>query len=228
MGTTQGSAVSVEPGEPGREPSDAGRYRVLHRRAVRLEWFTIGWNVVEAVVAIGAGIIASSVALIGFGADSGIEVMSAVFVAWRLRAARPGDHPDRHRAAEVRALFGIAVTFFLLAAYIGFEAARALIGGEAPERSTVGLVLSVLSLAIMPVLAVMKSRTGREMGSRALRADAVETWVCAWLSFALLLGVGLFAAFGWGWADPVAALLMLPVVVWQGFEALEAARGGGG
>ena len=209
------------------ESASAMHDSVLHRRALRLEWFTIGWNVVEAVVAIGAGIIASSVALVGFGMDSSIEVISAVFLVWRLRAARPGDDDEVHEAAEVRALYGVALTFFLLAGYIAYEAIGALVDGEAPEGSTVGLVLSVLSLLVMPTLAYWKQRTGREMGSRALQADAVETWVCSYLSFALLLGVGLYAAFEWSWADPVGALLMLPVIVWQGWETLEEAREGG-
>ena len=118
----------------------------------------------------------------------------------------------------------VAATFFLLAAYITFEAGTALIGREAPDRSTVGLVLSVLSLLIMPALAWWKQRTGLEMGSRALVADAAETWVCSYLSLALLAGVGLYALFGWWWADPVGALTMLPVILWQGWETLGEAR----
>jgi cation diffusion facilitator family transporter len=196
----------------------------LHRRALRLEWFTIGWNVVEALVAVTAGLLAGSVALIGFGADSGVEVLSAVFLVWRLRAARPGDDQRLHRAAESRALYGVAATFFLLTAYIGFEAVSGLIAGERPEAASAGIVLAALSLLIMPTLAYWKQRTGRQMGSRALQADAVETWVCSYLSFALLAGLGLNAAVGWWWADAVGALAMLPVIVWQGFETLEDAR----
>jgi divalent metal cation (Fe/Co/Zn/Cd) transporter len=127
-------------------------------------------------------------------------------------------------AAERRALHVVAATFFLLAAYISFEAGTALIGREEPDRSTVGLVLSVLSLVIMPVLAWSKQRTGRQMGSRALVADAAETWVCSYLSLALLAGVGLHELFGWWWADPVGALAMLPVILWQGWETLGEAR----
>ena len=118
----------------------------------------------------------------------------------------------------------VAATFFLLAAYIAVEAGSSLIGREAPERSTVGLVLSVLSLVIMPALAYMKQRTGRQMGSRALVADAAETWVYSYLSLALLAGVGLHVLFGWWWADPVGALAMLPVILWQGWETLGEAR----
>lgn len=196
----------------------------LHRRALRLEWFTVTWNVLEAVIAVTAGIIAGSVALVGFGVDSAIEVLSAVALLWRLRRAGASASAEEHEHAERRALYAVAATFFLLALYIGFEAVSALIDGEEPETSTIGLVLAVVSLAVMPTLAYWKQRTGREMGSRALQADAVETWVCSYLSLALLLGVGTYAAFGWAWADPAGALLMLPVIIWQGWETLEEAR----
>ncbi|HEV2109394.1 MAG TPA: cation diffusion facilitator family transporter [Thermomicrobiales bacterium] len=196
----------------------------LHTRAVRLEWFTVGWNVTEAVVAIGAGIVAGSVALIGFGADSLIEVISAVALLWRLRRAGPNAGAEEHGYAEHRALYLVSATFFLLAAYIGYEAITALIGAEEPNSSMIGLILSVLSLVVMPALAVMKQRIGREMGSQALQADAVETWVCAYLSLALLVGVGLHAAFGLWWADPMGALAMLPVILWQGWETLGETR----
>jgi cation diffusion facilitator family transporter len=196
----------------------------LHRRGVRLEVFTVAWNVVEAVVAVGVGIAVGSVALIGFGADSGIEVISAVALLWRLLKASPHASVPEESAAERKALYLVAATFFLLALYILYEAVGALISGEEPESSTVALVLSVVSLLIMPVLAYLKGRTGREMGSRALVADSVETWVCAYLSVALLAAVGLNAAFGWWWADPIGALAMLPVILWQGWETLEEAR----
>jgi divalent metal cation (Fe/Co/Zn/Cd) transporter len=200
------------------------RRRVLHRQALWLEYFTVGWNVIEAVVAIGAGLIAGSVALVGFGIDSGVEVISALGLLWRLRKAGPEASVAEESAAERRALYVVAATFFLLAAYITFEAVTALLDREEPDRSTVGLVLSVLSLAIMPALAWWKQRTGRQMHSRALVADAAETWVCSYLSLALLAGVGLYALFGWWWADPVGALAMLPVILWQGWETLGEAR----
>jgi cation diffusion facilitator family transporter len=196
----------------------------LHRRALLLEYFTVSWNIVEALVAITAGVIAGSVALVGFGVDSGIEVISAIALLWRLRAAGADADANAEHRAERRALYAVAATFFLLASYIGFEAISALANGEEPNSSTVGVVLSVVSLAIMPALAYGKQRTGREMGSRALQADAIETWVCSYLSLALLLGVGAYAGFGWAWADPVGALLMLPVILWQGWETLEDAR----
>jgi cation diffusion facilitator family transporter len=200
------------------------RQERLHRRGVRLEIFTIAWNVVEAAVAIGAGLIAGSVALVGFGVDSGIEVISAVALLWRLLHAGPHASAGEHGAAEKRALYFVAATFFLLSAYIAYEAVGALLTREGPDSSTVGLVLAVFSILIMPTLAFFKQRTGREMGSSALQADAVETWVCAYLSLALLAGVGLYAAFGWWWADPVGALAMLPVILWQGWETLGEAQ----
>ena len=199
----------------------------LHARAVRLEYFTISWNVVEAVVAIGAGLLAGSVALVGFGVDSGIEVISAVGLLWRLRKAGPYAEVSEESAAEKRALHIVAATFFLLAAYITYEAIDSLIEREEPLTSPVGIVLSVLSLAIMPGLAWAKQRTGQEMGSRALVADSKETWVCSYLSLALLVGVGLYAIAGWWWADPLAALAMLPVILWQGWETLGESREGG-
>ncbi len=204
------------------------RRAALHHRALRLEQFTISWNVVEALVAIGAGLLAGSVALIGFGVDSGIEVISAVGLLWRLRKAGPGAEVGEESAAERGALYVVAATFFLLAGYITYEAAGALVNKEEPLTSTVGIVLSVLSLAIMPLLAWAKQRTGGEMGSRALVADSKETWVCSYLSLALLVGVGLYAVAGWWWADPVAALAMLPVILWQGWETLGEAREHGG
>jgi cation diffusion facilitator family transporter len=200
------------------------RREELHRRGLRLEWFTVAWNVVEALIAIGVGVVVESVALVGFGVDSGIEVISAVALLWRLRKAGPHASAEEHGAAERRALYLVAATFFLLAAYILYEAIGALLSGEGSESSTVALVLSVVSILVMPTLAYLKGRTGRELRSRALVADSVETWVCAYLSVALLATVGLNAAFGWWWADPVGALAMLPVILWQGWETLEEAR----
>ncbi len=200
------------------------RQEELYRRGVRLEVFTITWNVVEAAVAIGAGLLAGSVALVGFGVDSGIEVISAVALLWRLLKAGPEASAEEHGAAEKRALYLVAATFFLLAVYIAHEAVGALLTREGPDGSAVGLVLAAISLLVMPTLAYFKGKTGREMGSEALQADAAETWVCSYLSLALLAGVGLYAALGWWWADPVGALAMLPVILWQGWETLGEAR----
>jgi cation diffusion facilitator family transporter len=200
------------------------RREQLHHRALWLEYFTVGWNVVEGVVAIGAGVIAGSVALIGFGADSAIEVISSLGLLWRLRKAGPHAAVGEESAAEKRALYVVAITFFLLAIYITWEAVKSLISREEPLTSPVGIILAVLSLAVMPTLAVIKQRVGKEMGSRALVADSKETWVCSYLSLTLLLGVGAYAVLGWWWADPVGALAMLPVILWQGWETLGEAR----
>ena len=189
-----------------------------------LEWFTVAWNVVEAAVAIGVGLVVGSVALVGFGVDSGVEVISAVVLLWRLYRAGPNASAEEQSGAERKALYLVAATFFLLAAYVLYEAIGALLSEEGPEVSTVALVLSVVSILVMPTLAYLKGRTGREIGSRALLADTVETWVCAYLSVALLAAVGLNAAFGCWWADPVGALAMLPVILWQGWETLGEAR----
>jgi divalent metal cation (Fe/Co/Zn/Cd) transporter len=200
------------------------RRRALHRRALSLEYFTVGWNIVEGVVAIGAGIVAGSVALIGFGADSAIEVVSAVGLLWRLRKAGPDAPISEESDAEKRALYVVAATFFLLAVYIAYDSIIALIRHTEPLTSPVGLVLAAMSLLVMPALAFAKQRVGKQMGSTALVADSKETWVCSYLSLSLLLGVGLFASFGWWWADPIGALAMLPVIVWQGWETLTEAR----
>jgi cation diffusion facilitator family transporter len=204
------------------------RREELHRRGLLLEWFTLAWNVIEGCVAVGAGVVTGSVSLVAFGADSFIEVISAIALLWRLRKAGPHASAQERGAAERRALYLVAATFFLLAAYITYEAVGALLSREGPENSTVGLVLSVVSLLVMPALAYGKQRTGRAMGSASLQADAVETWVCSYLSLALLAGVGLSAAFGWWWADPVGALAMLPVILWKGWETLGEAREEGG
>jgi divalent metal cation (Fe/Co/Zn/Cd) transporter len=200
------------------------RRRTLHRRALWLEYFTVGWNVVEGVVAIVAGVIAGSVALIGFGADSAIEVVSAVGLLWRLRKAGPDAPVSEESAAEKRALYVVAATFFLLAGYITYESVTALIRHEEPLTSPVGVVLATLSLAVMPALAFAKQHVGKQMGSSALVADAKETWVCSYLSLSLLIGVGAYALLGWWWADPIGALAMLPVIIWQGWETFAEAR----
>jgi divalent metal cation (Fe/Co/Zn/Cd) transporter len=200
------------------------RAQALHRRALRLEWFTVAWNIVEAAVAISAGVAAGSIALVGFGVDSLIEVTSAGMLVWRLRKAGPEASAEEQGDRERTAMLVVGGTFFLLAAYVAYESLTELLGGAQAGSSTVGLVLAMASLVVMPVLAAAKLRVAREMESGALRADAMETWVCAYLSAALLVGLALNAAFGWWWADAVAGLGMLPVMLWQGWETLEDAR----
>lgn len=194
----------------------------LVRRGLWLASLTIAWNVIEAVVAIGAGVAAGSLALVAFGFDSIIEVLSAFVVVWQFRGElRGGYDEDRER----RALKAIAVTFFVLAAYVGFEATRDLFFVDAQaDESPVGIVLAALSLAVMPTLAWAKRRTAIDLGSPTLRADAQETFLCAWLSAALLAGLVLNAALGWWWADPIAALAIAGLAIKEGREAWEGDR----
>lgn len=188
------------------------RQRVLQRRVRRLVAATITYNVVEGVVAVGAGIGASSAALVGFGLDSAIEVASATAVAWQFAGRDP-------EARERTALRVIAVSFFALAAYVTFEALRALAGGSEAEPSTVGLVLAGLSLAVMPGLSWAQRRAGRELGSATAVADSKQTLLCTYLSAVLLVGLALNTLFGWSWADPIAALVIAVIAVREGREA---------
>ncbi|GAA0917596.1 cation transporter [Nonomuraea longicatena] len=187
--------------------------RTLLRRRIRLLVVaTITYNVIEAAVAITAGTIASSAALIGFGLDSVVEVASATAVAWQFSAA---DHERRERAA----LRVIAISFFALAAYVSFDAVRALLAGGEAEHSTAGLVLAALSLIVMPFLSAAQRRAGRELGSASAVADSKQTLLCTYLSAVLLAGLALNSLFGWSWADPVAALVIAAVAVKEGREA---------
>jgi len=196
----------------------------LHRRALRLEWLTTLWNIAEAVVAIGSGAVAGSTALVAFGVDSLIEVSSALVVLWRLFAAGPDADPEAAEHIDRRAQLLVGITFFILAIYVAVDASLALANRVPPESSRVGIALAIASLIAMPALAYAKQRTGRQMGSKALEADARETWLCAYLSASLLLGLGLNARLGWWWADPVAGLVMVPFILWQGRSAIREAR----
>ena len=188
----------------------------LVRRGRLLAWFTIAWNALEGVVGIASGIAAGSIALIGFGVDSYVEVFAGGVVLWRLSKERLGAHLSE--AAERRATRLIALTFFALAVGIGLESVRKLVTGSEPEESVVGLILAVVSLLVMPLLARAKRRVGVAMGSQALQADATETSLCVWLSAILLVGLGLNALFGWWWADPLAGLAIVYVAAREGVE----------
>jgi divalent metal cation (Fe/Co/Zn/Cd) transporter len=195
-----------------RAGGDAERRAVLTRRVRLLVAATITYNVVEAAVAIGAGAVASSSALIGFGLDSIIEVASAAAVAWQFSGRDP-------EARERAALRVIAVSFFALAAYVGVESVRTLLGAADPRPSTVGIVLAAVSLVVMPFLSFAQRRAGRELGSNSAVADSKQTLLCTYLSGVLLLGLVLNATLGWSWADPVVALVIAAVAVREGITS---------
>jgi len=194
--------------------------RTLLRRATRLAWFTVGWNIVEGIVAISAAVVAGSQALLGFGLDSGVESLSASVVLWRLYAERRD--PERAEAVERRALQLIGVTFLVLAAFIAMDSIRALVGQHEPDASIVGIVLTSLSLLVMRWLARSKRQVGIAMGSRAVEADSAQTSACVYLSAVVLVGLVLNAVLGWWWADPLAALGVVMFLVREGREALNA------
>ncbi len=180
----------------------------------RLEYLTIAWNSVEALVAIVSGFLAGSIALVGFGLDSVIEVASGAALLWRLR--------DQRR--ERRALQIVGMSFLALAAYVLVESYRDLRGHEAPERSLPGIAIAAASVLVMPLLARAKRRVAARLDSRAMHADSRQTDLCAYLSAILLCGLLLNAALGWWWADPVAGLIMVPVIANEGREALRGQR----
>ncbi len=188
-------------------------------RGRRLEYFTVGWNSLEAIVSILAGLIAGSIALVGFGLDSVIETSSGLALLWRLRHANERDAESRERAERI-AVRIVGVSFLLLAVYVGFEAARDLWLRQAPEHSIPGIVIATLSLIAMPLLARAKRRVAQTLNSNALKADSRQTDICAYLSAILLGGLLLNALAGWWWADPVAGLIMVPIIAREGVEAL--------
>ena len=198
---------------PTPKAAGADRMARLRQRGFWLEYASMAWMTAEAAVAITAGVIASSIALVGFGLDSVIEFFAAAIVVWQLR----GEDEDR----ETRAVRLIGVTFFALAAYLAVEGIRDLAGRARPEQSIPGLAVTAAALIVMPLLAVAKRRTGRALGNRTLIADSAETAFCAFTSAATLLGVGLNAWLGWWWADPVAALVIAALAVKEGLEAWE-------
>jgi divalent metal cation (Fe/Co/Zn/Cd) transporter len=198
-----------------KDPHTA-RSALLHRGR-NLEYATVGYNVLEGVIAIGSGLLAGSVALIGFGIDSGIEVLSGLILLWRLNAQR--DQEDRERA-EARALKLVGWSFLLLAAYVTWDAGMSLFRREAPDQSTIGIALAALSVIVMPLLVRAKRRVAGQLSSRALAADSKQTELCTYLSAILLIGLGLNAWVGWWWADPAAALVMVPIIAKEGVEAL--------
>jgi divalent metal cation (Fe/Co/Zn/Cd) transporter len=209
----------VQVGEPlqmGSPPStwitDPDQRRRLGRRAQLLAAASVGYNLIEAIVAITAGVVAGSVALVGFGLDSVVEVSSGVIILWQFR----------HRLPETRerqALRMLAISFFALAGYVTVESVRALITGADPDASPVGIGLAIASLIVMPILSWAQRRTGEALGSNAVVADGTQTLLCTYLSAVLLIGLVLNATLGWGWADPIAGLVIAAVAVREGLEA---------
>lgn len=190
-------------------PVDTAR---LARRARLLAAASVVYNVLEAVIAISAGLVAGSIALVGFGLDSMVEVSSGLIILWQFRHTMP-------ETRERQALRLMAVSFFALGGYVAFESGRAMLGGADPDASAVGIGLAVASLAIMPALSWAQRRTGKALGSNAVVADSTQTMLCTYLSAVLLAGLVLNATLGWSWADPIAGLVIAAVAVREGVQA---------
>ena len=199
------------------QPPEHSARQSLVRRGTRLTWTTLGYNSLEAALSVGAGIAAGSVALIGFGVDSVIELSCSIAALWRLRSDAA---PEVRERAERHALRFIGACFLLLAIYVLVDALRTLVTRAEPEASTIGIAIAIGSLIVMPLLARAKRRVAVALESGALRAEARQTELCTWLSAILLAGLLLNATVGWWWADPVAALAMAPLIGWEGIEAL--------
>ena len=195
----------------------SGSRASLVRRGQYLEYFTIGYNSLEGLVAIVAGLLAGSIALVGFGFDSIIEVTSGMALLWRLHADIDERRRERVEAVTLRI---VGVCFLALAAYIAYDSIKSLISHEMPEHSIPGIILAIASLIIMPLLSRAKRKVARAINSGAMAADAKQTELCTYLSAILLGGLVLNALLGWWWSDPAAALVMLPIIVKEGLEAL--------
>ena len=189
----------------------------LVRRGCYLEYFTIGYNSLEGLIAVGAGIVAGSIALIGFGFDSLIEVTSGAVLLWRLYVDVDEARRERVEATSLRL---VGVCFVVLALYVSYDSIKSLLTREAPDESLIGIILAAVSLIVMPLLVRAKRRVARSINSGALMADSKQTELCTYLSAILLAGLLLNALLGWWWADPVAALIMVPIIAKEGIEAL--------
>lgn len=207
--TTREHTEHTEHVHPVLDTSERAR---LGRRAQLLAAVSVSYNVVEATIAIAAGLVAGSVALVGFGLDSAVEVSSGLIILWQFRHRLP-------ESRERRALRLMAYSFFALACYVAFESVRALVGGHDPESSPVGIGLAAASLTMMPFLSWAQRRTGKALGSHAVVADSTQTLLCTYLSAVLLVGLILNATLGWSWADPIAGLVIAAVAAREGREA---------
>jgi divalent metal cation (Fe/Co/Zn/Cd) transporter len=193
--------------------------RAIAERGKRLEYFTIAWNSLEGLVGVIAGLVAGSISLVGFGIDSFIEVTSGATLLWRMSV--DADLPNRERNERL-SLRIVGICFISLAIYVAYEALSDLIRGQAPEHSIPGIALACISLVVMPLLSRAKKRVARELDSAAMNADAKQTDFCVYLSLILLIGLVLNAVAGWWWADPVAALIMVPIVAKEGLDGVKA------
>ena len=191
--------------------------RSIALRGKRLEYFTIGWNTLEGLISVMAGAIAGSISLVGFGVDSFIEVASGTALLWRMSVDADESRRERNEKLSLRI---VGACFLGLAAYIAWEAIRQLIRSRAPEQSVAGILIAVAALIVMPVLSKAKRRVGRELASAAMDADARQTDFCAYLSAILLGGLLLNFTLGWWWADPVAALVMVPIIAKEGIDGI--------
>jgi divalent metal cation (Fe/Co/Zn/Cd) transporter len=206
--------MSTQPIQLGAKPQKIAERERLVRRAKQLAWLGVGWHGVEAAIAIGAGLVAGSIALVGFGADSLIESFAGFILLWRFAASRATSEDAEQRAQKL-----IAISFYVIAAYVGFEALRSLLTADRPEASWVGIGLAAITLVTMPPMAIAKVRVGEKLGSSATQSEGQQNTLCAYLSAALLVGLGANALFGLWWADPVTALVIAGVAVKEGRES---------
>ncbi len=215
-------AASSQPPHPVTQTPDYPITRsAAARRGRRLEYLTVAWNSAEGIAALVAGFLAGSIALVGFGLDSVIEISSSAVLLWRLRAEADADRRERR---ERRAQRLVGVCFLALAAYVAFDAIKGLMRHEAPAESIFGIVVAIAALIAMPLLARAKRQVARQLNSGAMHADSRQSDFCAYLSAILLAGLLLNALLGWWWADPVAALVMVPLIAREGVEGLRAER----